>query len=37
VLEVGTKVKSIRFFDEDHEVSDKVVGGTTGRKAWFVK
>lgn len=36
-LKVGTKVKSIRLVDGDHEISCKVEGMAIGLKACFVK
>ncbi len=38
VLKVGTKAKSIRLVDEDHEISCRIEGvGVIGLKACFVK
>jgi protein PhnA len=37
VIKGGTKVKSIRLVDEDHEISCKIDGCAMGLKACFVK
>lgn len=37
VLKGGTKVKSIRLVDGDHEISCKIEGSAMGLKACFVK
>ena len=37
VLKGGTKVKSIRLVDGDHEISCKIDGSAIGLKACFVK
>lgn len=37
VLKVGTKAKSIRLVDGDHEISCKIDGSAIGLKACFVK
>lgn len=37
VLKGGTKVKSIRLVDGDHEISCKIDGAAMGLKACFVK
>ena len=37
VIKGGTKVKSIRLVDGDHEISCKIDGSAIGLKACFVK
>ncbi len=37
VIKGGTKVKSIRLVDGDHEISCKIEGSAIGLKACFVK
>jgi protein PhnA len=37
VIKGGTKVKSIRLVDGDHEISCKIEGAAIGLKACFVK
>jgi protein PhnA len=37
VIKGGTKVKSIRLVDGDHEISCKIDGSAMGLKACFVK
>jgi protein PhnA len=37
VIKGGTKVKSIRLVDGDHEISCKIDGAAIGLKACFVK